>query len=100
MKGLILSVPLTVDADHFPRELVKDGHSSLEQNANAPFINTQRLRFFNSLYKPEPTHPDISPLLLPDETFRGLAPTFVHVAGRDPLRDEGLLFEQKLVRAG
>ncbi|RFU26060.1 hypothetical protein B7463_g10280, partial [Scytalidium lignicola] len=100
IKGLILSIPATVHPDHFPRGLVKDGFSSLEQNADAPFINLQKFRFFASLYKPDPTHPDCSPLLLPDESFRGFPPTCVHVAGRDPIRDEGLLFEEKLVRAG
>jgi acetyl esterase/lipase len=84
----------------FPRELVKNGYSSLEQNAEAPILPIKRTRAFKAMYKPEPTHPYFSPLVLPDERFHDYPATCFHIAGVDPLRDEGLLFSEKLKRAG
>lgn len=55
---------------------------------------------FGQMYEAEPAHPHVSPLILPDDEFRGFPRTVVHVAGMDPLRDEGLLLEEKLRRAG
>ncbi|CAK7236346.1 hypothetical protein SBRCBS47491_009606 [Sporothrix bragantina] len=101
--GLVLTVPATVHPDHFPAKRIQGGaeKSSLVQNADAPFINAARLRGFINLYKPTPaTHPSVSPLLVASKDFQGLGPVAVHVAGRDPLRDEGLLFEENLRAAG
>ncbi|KAJ9145123.1 Alpha/beta-hydrolase [Pleurostoma richardsiae] len=100
VKGLFLATPATVHPDYFPFDLVKDGRSSFQENANAPFINAAKLRNFMNLYQPEPADPDCSPLLLSTESFSGLCPTWIHVAGLDPLRDEGLLFEKRLRDAG
>lgn len=41
---------------------------------------------------------DISPLLAP--SFKDLPPAYIQVAGADPLRDEGLLYEKFLKEAG
>ncbi|CAK7199029.1 hypothetical protein SEUCBS139899_001697 [Sporothrix eucalyptigena] len=101
--GLVLTVPATVHPDHFPAQLIQGGidNSSLVQNADAPFINAARLRGFLNMYEPTPpTHAAVSPLLVDESALRGLGSVAVHVAGRDPLRDEGLLFEQKLRAAG
>ncbi len=100
VRGLILSVPSVVHPDHFPRELIKDGQSSLEQCADAPFINLARMWYFADLYKPDPQHPEYSPLLLEAKAFSGLCPTSFHIAGWDPVRDEGLLLEEKLRSVG
>ncbi len=98
--GLVLTTPATVHPDNFPGDRAT---SSLTQCADAPFLSAARLRGLLDMYRPTPTsHADVSPLLLPPDTFAHLAPAgvVVHVAGRDPLRDEGLLFEQKLQAAG
>jgi acetyl esterase/lipase len=99
IRGLILGTPSTVHPDHFPSHLVR-GPSSLDLYANAPFLNLARLRGFVDLYKPDPLHPMCSPLLVPAEEFVGMCPVSFHIAGLDPLRDEGLLMEKKLRSVG
>ena len=49
-------------------------------------------------YGGSPTNPEVSPLLYPSQV--GLPPTFFQIAGIDPLRDEGLLYEKLLREAG
>lgn len=49
-------------------------------------------------YGGSPTDPDVSPLLY--ASHAGLPPTFLQVAGLDPLRDEGILYEKILREAG
>jgi acetyl esterase/lipase len=97
---VILTIPPTVHEQLFPRELVKNEYSSLEQNAEAPILPIYRYRAFLDMYKPEPGHPYFSPLIASDDLFRGFPPTCFHIAGSDPLRDEGLLFEEKLRGVG
>lgn len=45
-----------------------------------------------------PSNPEISPLLYP--SFEGLPPALVQVCGMDPLRDDGLLYAEKLNLVG
>jgi acetyl esterase/lipase len=52
------------------------------------------------MYKPDPAHLFFSPLILSDNQLRGFPKSCFHIAGFDILRDEGLLFEEKLRRAG
>jgi len=47
---------------------------------------------------PDPTDPDVSPLLFPD--LEGLPATYIQVCGMDPLRDEAILYERLLKEAG
>ncbi|KAI5460767.1 Alpha/Beta hydrolase protein [Mariannaea sp. PMI_226] len=100
ISGLILTVPPTVDEADYPRYLLKDGYTSLEQNADAAILPRTSLKFFQSLYKADRGHPYTSPLVLPESSFHGFPPTCFHIAGLDPLRDEGLLFARKLAKAG
>ena len=52
------------------------------------------LDFLQEAYKPSSKG---APLLA--ESFAGLPPAFVQIAGADPLRDEGLTYEEKLREA-
>jgi acetyl esterase/lipase len=100
IKGLVLTIPPTCDETVFPRHLVKDGYTSFEQNANAPLLPMARVAMFHGMYKADPKSPYSSPLLVEDAKLKGFPPTAFHVCGADPLRDGGLLFEEKLRSAG
>lgn len=54
--------------------------------------------FWGYYAPPDPSHPDVSPLLA--KSFNGLAPAYIQIAGHDPLRDEGLAYAKKLKEAG
>jgi acetyl esterase/lipase len=48
-------------------------------------------------YKPDTKSPLRSPLIFP--SHEGLPPAYIQVCGADPLRDEGLIYEQVLREA-
>ncbi|KAL1852296.1 hypothetical protein Plec18170_006023 [Paecilomyces lecythidis] len=108
VKGLILTAPPTVHPDLFPYHLLANRESSsFVQNADAPILPVSRVNDFVNMYVPnasEETKADerLSFLIIPDEQFdKDLwPPTTFHVSGLDPLRDEGLLFAEKLKRIG
>jgi len=84
----------------------------MEQNADAPGLRKEYIEMamsksrshYQSLtfrsyvsegYKASnPSDPFVSPLLAP--SHKGLPPAFIQVAGLDPLRDEGFLYEKVL----
>ena len=71
----------------------------MDENKEGPLLLKKSMELFWGYYNPpDITDWNVSPLLARD--FSGLAPAYVQVAGRDPLRDEGLAYAEKLKRAG
>ncbi|CAK7232770.1 hypothetical protein SCUCBS95973_008368 [Sporothrix curviconia] len=72
---------------------------SFVQNHNASVIDANVLEFCWDAYvpdaQPDPYH---SPLLA--DSFKGLPPAFIQIAGYDPIRDEGLAISEKLKKDG
>ena len=72
---------------------------SLEELKDAPLLSKRSMElFYGYLNPPDPCDPQVSPLL--SKSFKGLASTYIQVAGMDPLRDEGLAYAEKLRSAG
>ncbi|THV05703.1 hypothetical protein K435DRAFT_712358 [Dendrothele bispora CBS 962.96] len=96
LTGQLLLVPSVIHKDAYS-ELPEEFRSrllSLEQNANAPGFGICDLNMSNSSYKAPPLDPYVSPLLA--SSHKGLPPVFIQVAGFDPLRDDGFLYEKVL----
>ncbi|KAH0836954.1 esterase/lipase/thioesterase [Fonsecaea pedrosoi] len=96
IKGSIMRIPSVCHIDCYPPEL---GLHSLEELKDAPLLSKRSMElFYGYLNPPDPSNPEASPLLNP--TFKGHPPTYMQVAGMDPLRDEGLAYADKLRAAG
>jgi acetyl esterase/lipase len=77
------------------------GKGSYEENADAPILPSSAVKIFNELLDvKDPRDRYYSVLLAPEADLAGFPATHFLVAGRDPLRDEALLFEEKLKRIG
>jgi len=87
--------------DAFPKDLIEKGKWSCDENTDAPILPLRTIRFFNELLDVKDTKDRYySALLASEDDLAGYPSTHFLVAGRDPLRDEALLFETKLKRAG
>ncbi len=98
---MILDLPHVCHTDVFPSELIASGKNSYEENVDAPILPLRRIQFFNALLDvKDPRDKYYSVLLASEAELAKFPPTHFLVAGRDPLRDEALLFEEKLKRCG
>lgn len=101
IQGQLLAIPLLCHSSVFPSGLIAPGKSSYEENANAPILPLSRMELFETLLGPEAINDRYYNLVLtPDEDVRGLPPAHFMIAGRDILRDEGLLYMEKLKSVG
>ncbi|KAJ7710411.1 alpha/beta hydrolase fold-domain-containing protein [Mycena rosella] len=96
LTGQILQIPAAVHIAGYP-ERFKADLLSIEQNKDAPMLNKANCEFFWNCLQATLSDPEASPLILQHE---GLAPAYIQVAGLDPLRDEGLLYERLLRESG
>ncbi|KAL0578350.1 hypothetical protein V5O48_003665, partial [Marasmius crinis-equi] len=97
LTGQFLMYPLVVHPSAYPEKFAS---SLLSYNELTDVVGLTKgtMDSLWAFYKPEPSDPRASPLLFP--SHGGLPPTYVQVAGMDPLRDEGLLYEKVLKEAG
>lgn len=73
------------------------------RNANAPGLTRSEMMFYLSAFLgPEgaPAWSDEKALPLLAQNLEGLPPAFITVAGHDPLHDDGVMFHERLLRAG
>ncbi|RSL55215.1 hypothetical protein CEP54_009480 [Fusarium duplospermum] len=96
--GVWLNIPIIFDATIVPEE-----HKALwlsrEQNSNAMVINAKSREYVYKVYKPDVRSPDFSPFNSPNPHL-GLPPVYIQVCGKDPLRDDGLVYERVLRQHG
>ncbi|KAM6501481.1 alpha/beta hydrolase fold domain containing protein [Amanita muscaria] len=78
-------------------------HASWETNKHAPWLSPERMLWFRNNYLPDETRRSewsASPLLAPDEVFKGAAKCWIAITELDILRDEGERYAEKLEAAG
>ena len=102
----ILAVPAVIYEGDFTKPSDAPFDSWVE-NQFAPCLNWERSKYFQQHYRPKNTEEQIaldkrhisfkSPLY---GELKGVCDTFVGVAERDPLRDEGEAYAAKLAQAG
>ncbi|PSN66539.1 hypothetical protein BS50DRAFT_635638 [Corynespora cassiicola Philippines] len=95
LRGQILRIPLVVHPNAQPEDL---DFSSYKENENAPLLPTSSVSMLVNYYDAPPEDIRMSPLLAKD--FSGLPPTYIQIAGADPLRDDGFAYAEKLQKAG
>lgn len=97
ISGAVLSIPWLIHIDNFPFHFFKCPEVSAKvQNKDAPVIPSERLRLFSNLLDAKPIDKLLNIPLLPDEELRGWPRTTLLIAGADPLRDDGLIFANRL----
>lgn len=96
--GQWLAVPAIFTPDIVP-EKFKQYFLSREQNSEAPILNKAALEAIEKHVRWDGASPLRYPTLS-REPLAGLPPTFFQVCGMDPLRDDGLIYEEMLQDAG
>ncbi|KAH8109262.1 Alpha/Beta hydrolase protein [Phellopilus nigrolimitatus] len=98
--GQLLQVPQTCwrNVDEGYPEKYKDQLLSLDQNTDDPILTPAADKMTMNVYSGPQADPEMSPLLA--ETLADLPPAYIQIAGGDPLRDEGLLYAQRLQEDG
>ncbi|KAE8359425.1 Alpha/Beta hydrolase protein [Aspergillus caelatus] len=109
VRGQVLMIPPLVTEDCYASLVARlrdPAISSYVECEHAPILPVSRMRLFGKLLKPAASGSDlesdrrINPGLATADEVKGLPPTTFGIAGRDPLRDEGLLFAMLLAENG
>ncbi|TFK87903.1 alpha/beta-hydrolase [Polyporus arcularius HHB13444] len=102
LTGQYLREPAVVHPGAALPEQYKEQIRSFSEFTSTPILNTENMLRFIDVYAPSPpTAADdvrVSPLLA--NSHAGLPPAFIQVQELDPLRDEGILYENVLRQAG
>ncbi|KAL3475698.1 Alpha/Beta hydrolase protein [Aspergillus californicus] len=94
LTGTYLNAPATVHHDAIPAKYAPY-FKSRDEAINAPLIPRPIMDLFISSLNPQPSSALFSPLLWPTGHY-DLPRTYFQVDGLDPLRDEGLVYEEVL----
>ncbi|KFY14233.1 hypothetical protein V492_02762 [Pseudogymnoascus sp. VKM F-4246] len=94
LTGVWLNIPSVMAPEAVP-EKWKSEYISREENKDAPILNQASISLFRKLYQDDPRSPLMSPAIWPSG-HQNQPPTYLQVAGMDPLRDEGLIYERML----
>lgn len=108
IKGQILMIPGLVHSDFYEqqvKQLRSPEVSSYVDNKDAPILPVSRIKLFTELLHDTGSEMNgsdrrINPGNATAEEVTGLPPTTFGIAGRDPLRDEGLLYAKLLSENG
>ncbi|KAJ5988019.1 hypothetical protein N7481_003229 [Penicillium waksmanii] len=96
ISGQLLRIPIVCQSTPHYRDL---GLESMNYYHDTPILCRQSMVQFLEWYSPpDAADMSVSPLLAMD--FTDLPPAYIQVCGRDPLRDEGLAYADKLEEYG
>lgn len=98
LTGLWLGIPFILDETIVPA-MYKSLFVSRVQNREALILNGDSVRNTYDLVGFDVLSPDFSPFNFPGAHI-GMPPTYFQVAGADPLRDDGLIYERVLREHG
>jgi acetyl esterase/lipase len=100
IKGQVLCIPQLFHPDALPFHLLaSEDISSYHQHVNAPIIPRTQLDLFKSILDVEdPSDTSLFVGSCAERDVVGMPKTAFFVAGLDPLRDEALLYAEKLKR--
>ncbi|TKA71637.1 hypothetical protein B0A55_07573 [Friedmanniomyces simplex] len=100
LTGQYLCIPGIMDAQHVP-EKYKEYFLSREHNAHAPILDAAALNALTAHLEWDDMSPLRFPVLFQDKIpLSSLPPTYFQVCGMDPIRDDGLIYEEMLKEAG
>lgn len=94
LTGVYLGIPVVVHPDAVPEKYLPF-YGTYSQNKDAPILSRESMDTLTGQYKPTPTDPLYSPLLRPGG-HSDLPPAYFQVCGLDPVRDDGLIYENVL----
>lgn len=94
LSGTALQIPIVLHPKAYPDKYKGELLSMEEYRDTSPSLNGERVEAFWADLGAEPLNPECSPFLYPSHA--GLPPTYLQVCGRDPLRDEALVYERLL----
>lgn len=102
IKGLVLGIPWLYHIAAFPFDLLASKDvSAYYENRFAPLLPRTLLELYaDELHAEDPDDTSLFVGNVEDKAVKGLPKTAFLVAGRDPLRDDALLFNEKLNRNG
>jgi acetyl esterase/lipase len=94
--------PLAFQLLWYPSTLWDPSLPSFAENATALILDAKAIADFSRWYAGEIDMSDPPPGMAPGraQNLAGLAPTYVGVAGHDPLRDDGIRYGELLAAAG
>lgn len=95
LTGLWVAVPVTTLTEEGIPSQYRSDWVSRTQNEHAPILDVADINFSKEAYKPNITSDNFTPFMYPDRA-RQLPPAYIQVAGLDPLRDDGLIYERYL----
>ncbi|KAH8802573.1 lipase/esterase-like protein [Xylogone sp. PMI_703] len=98
VKGVVSLVPVTLHPHHVPEEY-KSGYTSYEANASGvPVITKSTMLTYFDAVNADPKDARVFAALSPN--LKHFPPTYISTCEFDPLRDDGVIMEYALQKAG
>lgn len=101
IRAQLLAIPWLIHPENPDHPFITAPSSSYQQNVDAPVLPRSLLSLFTDLLSAkDPRDPTLNVALTPDHDLEGLPRTAILVAGQDLLRDEGLMYAERLRQNG